>query len=300
MLRTTFQSLTGNAQRRLSLSYNALEQANNRLSTLKQISRGSEDPASFGRAALLRGESASIDSYSRVGDDAQARLAATGTKLDQAMNVYQRINELGITAATGTANDASRGAARVELISLRDELASTANSKYLGQPLFAGFKDTNAVTTAAPWTFTGTGDAITRKVSDSDTVRVNVTAGEIFSFNDASGTPTNVFKVIDDMAAAMAPGGDPTQIMAGVSLMATARATLSTAESSVGAATNRVTSVVQRNGDFQLSLTTSLSKVEDVDLADAITDQSRLNAGYQAALGATAKAIQPSLVDWLR
>ncbi len=293
MLRTTFQSLTGNAQRRLSASYDALERANNRLATGKQISRGSEDPASFGRAALLRGESASIDSYSRVGDDAQARLAATNAKLDEAMNVYQRINELGIAAATGTAGPAARDAARGELLGLRDELAGTVNSKYLGQPLFAGFGSTNAVDTTT-WTFSGTGDAITRKVSDSDVVRINITAGEVF---DAGGT--NVFEVIDKMAADMAIG-DSAAIMAGVTQMTTARQTLSTAESSIGAATNRVTSVLQRNGDFQLSLTSALAKVEDVDLAQSITDQSRLNATYQAALGATAKTIQPSLVDWLR
>ena len=104
MLRTTFQSLTGNAQRRLSTSFGALERANMRLATGKQISRGSEDPAAFGRAALLRGESASIDSYNRVGDGAQARLSATDTKLDEAMNVFQRITELGVAAGTGTAN----------------------------------------------------------------------------------------------------------------------------------------------------------------------------------------------------
>jgi flagellar hook-associated protein 3 FlgL len=300
MLRTTFQSLTGNAQRRLSASYDALERANNRLSTGKQISRGSEDPASFGRAALLRGESASIDSYKRVGDDAQSRLAATETKLDEAMNVYQRITELGIAAANGTASVNSREAARAELMSLRDELSGTANSKYLGQPLFAGYASGNAVTedtstTPSTWTFTGLPtDVITRKVSDSDVVRVNVTAQEAFSFGG-----TDVFAVLDKMAVALS-AGDAVGIMAGVTQMNSARSTLSVAQSTIGAATNRVTSVVQRNGDFQLSLISALSKVEDVDLADAITDQSRLNATYQAALGATAKTLQPSLVDWLR
>jgi flagellar hook-associated protein 3 FlgL len=298
MLRTTFQSLTGNAQRRLSTSFDALEKANARLASGKLISRGSEDPASFGRAALLRGESASIDSYNRVGDDAQARLSATDTKLAEAMNVFQRITELGVAAGTGTANASTREAARVEMIGLRDELTGIANSRYLGQPLFAGFAGTTAVafdSTTSTWNFTGSStDAITRKVSDTDVVRINVTAQEAFSFGG-----TNAFAVIDKMVAAVA-AGDQTQIMAGVDQMGTARSTLSSAQSAIGAVTNRVTSVVARNLDFQLSLTTALSSVEDVDLAAAITDQSRLNATFQAALGATAKTLQPSLVDWLR
>ena len=50
---------------------------------------------------------------------------------------------------------------------------------------------------------------------------------------------------------------------------------------SIGAATNRVESVASRNSDLRLSVTAELAKVENVDLADAITEQSRLNANYQ-------------------
>ena len=44
----------------------------------------------------------------------------------------------------------------------------------------------------------------------------------------------------------------------------------------------------------------ALSEVENVDIAKAIVDLQLQEVAYQAALGATARVIQPSLLDFLR
>jgi flagellin-like hook-associated protein FlgL len=51
---------------------------------------------------------------------------------------------------------------------------------------------------------------------------------------------------------------------------------------------------------MKITFTAELSKLQEVDLADAITDQSRLSIAYQSALGVTAKAQEKTLLDWLR
>ena len=48
------------------------------------------------------------------------------------------------------------------------------------------------------------------------------------------------------------------------------------------------------------STTSQLSDVEDVDLPKAIMEMQLQQTSYQAALAATAKVIQPSLIDFLR
>jgi flagellar hook-associated protein 3 FlgL len=48
------------------------------------------------------------------------------------------------------------------------------------------------------------------------------------------------------------------------------------------------------------ALTTQLSDVEDIDLPKTISDMALQQTAYQAALGAAAKVVQPSLVDFLR
>jgi flagellar hook-associated protein 3 FlgL len=52
--------------------------------------------------------------------------------------------------------------------------------------------------------------------------------------------------------------------------------------------------------DRLLSVTAQLSDVEDVDLPKTIMDMQLQQTAYQAALAASAKVIQPSLIDFLR
>ncbi len=52
--------------------------------------------------------------------------------------------------------------------------------------------------------------------------------------------------------------------------------------------------------DRLLSVTSQLSEVEDVDLPKTIMDMQLQQTSYQAALAASAKVIQPSLIDFLR
>jgi flagellar hook-associated protein 3 FlgL len=50
----------------------------------------------------------------------------------------------------------------------------------------------------------------------------------------------------------------------------------------------------------QVNLTGLLSDVKDVDMAQAITNFSMAQTTYQASLKASAQAMQPSLLDYLR
>ena len=55
-----------------------------------------------------------------------------------------------------------------------------------------------------------------------------------------------------------------------------------------------------RNKANQLDSQNQLSEVEGVDLPATMVELQLQEVAYQAALGATAKVIQPSLVDFLR
>jgi flagellar hook-associated protein 3 FlgL len=48
------------------------------------------------------------------------------------------------------------------------------------------------------------------------------------------------------------------------------------------------------------SVTASLAIAENIDLPKTIIDMQIRSTAYQASLGATAKIIQPSLLDFLR
>ena len=49
-----------------------------------------------------------------------------------------------------------------------------------------------------------------------------------------------------------------------------------------------------------LAVTSQLSDIEDIDLPKVIMEMQLQQTSYQAALAASAKVIQPSLIDFLR
>jgi flagellar hook-associated protein 3 FlgL len=68
----------------------------------------------------------------------------------------------------------------------------------------------------------------------------------------------------------------------------------------VGARMSHVDGALQTAKDAVIHLTDSLAEVESTDVAAAIVEMKLGEMSYQAALAATSRAIQPSLVDWLR
>jgi flagellar hook-associated protein 3 FlgL len=70
--------------------------------------------------------------------------------------------------------------------------------------------------------------------------------------------------------------------------------------SEVGTRTARVERALQSAKDAELGLTNSLSEIENTDLPKAMVELQMQEVAYQAALAATARVLQPSLVDFLR
>src|SRR5690606_7085335 len=140
----------------------------------------------------------------------------------------------------------------------------------------------------------GPADVIERRIGSGEVVRANATAAEAFT----SGG-TDVFATLDALAAALA-ADDTAGIQAALPTMTVLRGALSAAQSRIGSGANRVESAQARNAAIHVTLDAERSRVEDVDLADAITDQGRLEVAYNAALGVSARAMTTTLLDWLR
>lgn len=295
MIRTTFLSTTMGAQSRLMERSAAAERASARLSSGKAFSRPSEDPAAAATAMAFRSELSTLKAYQSTAEEAQSRLDASDAVLDNAQTTVARLKELIVGAATGTMNADGRAATAAEIIQLRDHLVGLANTRHLDQPLFAGFSDAEAVAPVpGGWqVFANTAEKVVRAVSDSDSVQINVVASEVFKAG-----ASDAFTMLDDLVADL-QSGDLAGIRAAVDAVDGLRASVSTARSRIGAATNRVENVLQANIGRQTGVRADLSKAEDIDLIEGITEVNRQQAAYEAALGATAKSLKQSLVDFL-
>ena len=70
--------------------------------------------------------------------------------------------------------------------------------------------------------------------------------------------------------------------------------------SKTGALQNRLDYLTQRHGDDKMSYSTALAQLEDVDMAEALTELATLDFAHKAALSSLAKVTKISLMDFLR
>ena len=184
-------------------------------------------------------------------------------------------------------------AEKVTNVSGRGVGMDVVNTKYLDRPIFAG---TSNVTQAydSSGAFLGDTNAVNRNVGPGVTVQVNVTGPQAFGPQG-----TDLFTTLSTLANDLRtnPGAVTSNDLAALD---TAANRVRNALGEVGARSAQLTTTKSRSDDLLLNLRDSLSKIEDIDLPKAATDLQIQQVSYQAALAATARVIQPSLVDFLK
>lgn len=297
-MRITNEMMVNNSVRRLNTRLSAYERAQSELATGRRILKPSDDPSGASRALALRASRRSTEQQVRNASDAKERLQVADTQLQTVSERYSRVREL-LTRGASSTGPTERSALAHEVAAIRDELASLANSTYAGKPLFAGWTDGPAVSRAADgtWQQVGGGQSVSRRIGDSETVQVNVTAEEVFGFS--SDPDSNVFALLDRAEAALT-AGDTDAVAAALGDLQGARSVVETSLGRVGASGSRVESALNRSESALLSLRGELAQVEDVDMAEAVMELQVQEVAYEAVLGALGRALPASLASFLR
>lgn len=294
-MRITQGTLVQDSLERLRVRLAQLQAAQARLSSGKEVRRPSDDPGRMSGALALRALQRAREQQQRNAQDGATWVALSDSKLRSAVEALQRARELAVRAAS-TTSPPERAAIATELLSIRDELAAIANARNGAQGLFSGTATSPAVTkVGGVWTYTGDGGRVVRRVGDGQDVTVSVTAEEVFGF--AAGR--DAFTVLEDLAS-LVSAGDAAGVGAAIADVDAALERVLDGLAEIGAAGNRIERAQARLGDEQIALTTQLSEIEDVDLAEAVMELQLQQVAYQATLGAMSQVLQPSLVDFLR
>ncbi|TFV61692.1 UNVERIFIED_ORG: flagellar hook-associated protein 3 [Bacillus sp. AZ43] len=282
---TSLQGLNGNLAN--------LAKLQNQLTSGKVINRPSDSPTGTNKAMQTRSEQATLAQYTRNVSDAKGWLEQGGSTMLQMMDMTQRIRDLTVQGLNGATSPASQQALATEVASLRDGLINLANTRVAGRPLFGGVTaGDKAYDATGAYVGSPTGE-ITRRVSDSELLRVDLTGPEAFGTGAAS-----LFSVVGDIAADMV--GNTGDLDTDLANLDVALRTMQGAVADLGARAARLERLETVNADRTLTLTTQLSAAEEIDLPNTIMRLSMQETGYQAALAATAKVISPTLLDFLR
>jgi flagellar hook-associated protein 3 FlgL len=272
------------------------------LSSGKQLNRPSDSPAGTVSALQLRSESMTSQQYTRNAEDGMGWLSTLEDTLSSSSTLVNRARDLTVQGLNTSSNGALANEALAgEIDQIRETLIAQANTRYLDRPVFGG-NTSDPVAYDKDGVFTGNPydpdqaatTSVSRTVGSGVKVRVDMTGAEAYG-DDTNG----LFAVLKDISASIR-AGNRDELAANLTRLDKSGDQLKSAVSEIGSRYNRITQMKTSAQDRLLSVTSQLSDIEDIDLPKTIMDMQLQQTSYQAALAATAKVIQPSLIDFLR
>ena len=280
-----------NLQRNLSASAHTQEA----LSSGKQLSVPSDSPTGASQVLRLRGDIRATQQFQSNASDGLSLLTTLGSTLDGMSVTSRRVRDLTVQGMnSGSVSAEGRSAIAREVAQLYDGLLADANQTLMGRPIFGGATGEKTAYNRATGLFVGDASTpVNRRISDTNVVRVDITGPEAFG-----PAGNDLFAVVDRIAKDVI--ANPANLGADLDALDAVMKTMQNAVADIGARSNRIELGQAAAVDRVLGLKARLTEVEDVDLPQAIMEQQMQQVAYQAALGATARVIQPSLLDFLR
>jgi len=269
-----------------------LASAQSQVSGGKRIEKPSDDPLGAERAMRLNAQLDSTTAYRSSVDESRSWLDATDTALSSVGDIVQRVRELTLQAANGSTTPAGRQSIKLEVDQLTEQAKSTLNSAYDGRHLFSGTTtDTAPYSAATGDAYQGDSGAVVRQIGPGVSVQVNMTGDDVLS---------GLLPTLRTISAHLAANDIASLGTTDLKALDAGAGNLTAKQSQVGAITNRVDAAGQRLDDFYDVTNAFLSKTQDADLPQALTDLSAQQNALQAALRGGASLIQQSLMDFLR
>jgi flagellar hook-associated protein 3 FlgL len=296
----------GSAQ--MSSVQSKLTQTQAQLAQGKQVINASDAPNQAANIQRLKSILNRQDSYQSSLNTVKSRLESEDATLQSVSNLLVRAKEVSVQGANDTLSASDRKVLGTEMQALRDQLMSLANTKDSnGNYLFSGSR-----VKQAPFVESANGSPIymgdqTRmnvRVGEERSIPINRTGTDAFvpvtrADNNNRDSGVGFFQVFDDLIAGL-NGSKRNDIRRGIGELDTLKEGVSLAQAQIGTNLNVVdqqTSVVE---DTTLNLKTTLSSIEDLDYASAITKMNQQMLSLEAAQASFAKVSQLNLFNYIK
>lgn len=300
-MRITHQMLNQTAIEGMQVNLRRLSDIQKQAVTTKRVLRPEDDPfaveQSLGFRARLQNNEAVLNNASMSSD----WLNATDAALSDMGDLMVRAQNLVLQGANETQGPDERQSLATEVEQLIEQAVSLGNSRHGDHYLFSGFQIDNPAFSINRDAITGSitsidykGDAgqITREVEPGVNMAINVLGDSAFS-----DTFNTLINLRDSLQATPFVVGDVAA--KGPDLQKQMTETLDL-QAGIGTKIRRLETTTSRIEAAQVGLQELLSKAEDADMSEVISQLNQQQFAYQAALQVNAKALNMSLLDFLR
>lgn len=319
-------------------NYERLFDSNEMLSSGKKINRPSDDILGIARKMDYKLEINNNNQYQRNMNDSNTFLEFSDTVLNSVMENLQRLRELSVEGMSGTRNPQDMQAISREARVIKEALHSYSNSVFRDRNVFSGYKtNVSAFSQTASDTFVYQGDGghIDVNINRSGQVTENVTGSEAFAYTisapqtltlgngatgiftqgsdttvsvqifDSVGTLTETYSFSNIMEIAYhledaLYNNNTDKVRTLTKAITSALDAVINTRAEVGARLEYIYREEQNNEDTTLSIRESLSKTEDADITEVISEITKAESALQALRQASVEILSQSLLDYLR
>jgi flagellar hook-associated protein 3 FlgL len=319
IFRVTDGNIATNTLDNLQLSLQAMQNLQNQESSGKKITKPSDDPTGTAEAMAYRAQQARVTQYNSNSQDALGWLGMAENTMQTSISDVTRVQTLVSEGANATSDSSSRQALSDEIGTIKQSLIGLANTTYNNRSIFAGTANPAGLTPPkaaydTDGTYNGNTGAVNRTVGPGASVQINFDGPSVFGTTNTSTGQQSLFDLLSTVQSHLTSSNPADQakltsaytdangnsVPSDIDQLNAAMQTIQNKESEAGARYDRVTAMQTQANSSLDNIKTQLSNTEDIDLPSTIVALQLQSTAYQAALSATAKVIQPSLVSFLQ
>ncbi|HIJ69352.1 MAG TPA: hypothetical protein HPP57_07590 [Deltaproteobacteria bacterium] len=282
-----------------------INQLSQQISSGKTLSSPSDDPSDWARTMNIN---QGLQEYNSILSGISFGTGwgqATSSALSQLSNLVSQAQQIAVSAgsATGISNSASLAS---EVNGVLQQAVDLANSQYGDQYIFGGTS-----TASAPFSIDDSTGAVTDSgdqnsilvktgtcnASGGGSTAVNLTGNDVFSFS-SGGQTLNVLKVIWGLGQAL-QSGDSATISSDINTLNDAYNSINNQSAINGTMLSDLSNQQSAINVIQTNEKSTLSSLQDTDVAKATTKLSQVQAAFQAALQVTGMLDNLNLTSYL-
>jgi len=294
-MRVTDRSIFESARASAAVARERMNRATSEMSSGVRVNHPGDDPMAASQSVLLGADQSAHGARKRALDSTQGELDLADGALGGITDALRRAHELTVQMSNDTYSAQDRAAAAAEVDGLFSSIVAQLNTKSGDRYLFGGTADATA-----PFDATGTysGRADTREVEifpgiyQQSSIRADVALKGV-------GGGTDVLAALQQLSTDLR-ANNGTGVRGAISSLSTGLDQVLLARSQVGSFTNVITMASSAAQSAQDATQKKKAVLTEVDPFDAATNLTLAQRALDAALSASAKSFQLSLLDKLR
>lgn len=258
------------------------------ISTGQRIASPSDDPVASARALEVSHAKSINSKFADTRQTAQLKLNTLESNLTSVTNMMISVKSAMVSAGNPTYSDLERGFIASELKTTLDGLIGLANTRdAAGNYLYAGFETDTApfVANASGASYVGDSNKQMLQVDSQRQMAVNATGDEVFQAggNDIFATLQNLVTLLNTPLTPANQAAFTSGVATGLTSIQQGLDNVLTVRASIGSRLNEIDQLDVSGDDLELQYSKSLSEIQDLDYAAALSDLSKNQTIMEAA-----------------